>query len=142
VLVPHARRVRQVVLVHMPLGHRPPDTGPARSGPRERDVLAAAVAVVATSAWTRRRLGELYALPADRVHVAEPGAEADLAPGSAAGGALLCVAAVTPDKGTTCCSAGWRRRWTCPGAARRGQPAPVTRRSPACAPPRAGGRAG
>jgi glycosyltransferase involved in cell wall biosynthesis len=34
------------------------------------------------------------------VHVAEPGVdEADLAPGSAAGGALLCVAAVTPDKG-------------------------------------------
>jgi glycosyltransferase involved in cell wall biosynthesis len=100
VLVPHARRVRQVVLVHMPLGHRPPDAEAGAVRARERDVLAAAVAVVATSAWTRRRLGELYALPADRVHVAEPGVdEADLAPGSAAGGALLCVAAVTPDKG-------------------------------------------
>jgi glycosyltransferase involved in cell wall biosynthesis len=100
VLVPHACRVRQVVLVHMPLGHRPPDAEAGAVRARERDVLAAAVAVVATSAWTRRRLGELYALPADRVHVAEPGVdEADLAPGSAAGGALLCVAAVTPDKG-------------------------------------------
>jgi glycosyltransferase involved in cell wall biosynthesis len=100
VLVPHASRLRQVVLVHMPLGHRPPDAAASAVRRRERDVLAAAVAVVATSAWTRRRLGELYALPADRVHVAEPGVdEADLALGSAAGGALLCVAAVTPDKG-------------------------------------------
>ena len=29
-----------------------------------------------TSAWTRRRLGELYALPAGRMHVAEPGVDA------------------------------------------------------------------
>jgi glycosyltransferase involved in cell wall biosynthesis len=100
VLVPEARRLRQVVLVHMPLGHRPPngDAGAVRA--REREVLAAATAVVTTSAWSRRRLGELYALPADRMHVAEPGVDtAGLAPGSPAGGALLCVAAVTPDKG-------------------------------------------
>jgi glycosyltransferase involved in cell wall biosynthesis len=96
-LVPQARRVRQVVLVHMPLGHRPPD-GEVRA--REGAVLAAAAAVVTTSAWTRRRLGELYALPAERVHVAEPGVDpASLAPGTTAGDALLCVAAVTPDKG-------------------------------------------
>jgi glycosyltransferase involved in cell wall biosynthesis len=89
VLVPEARRVRQVVLMHMPLGHA-----------AERDVLEAAAAVVTTSAWTRSRLGELYALPADRVHVAEPGVEsAPLAPGSAAGDSLLCVAALTPHKG-------------------------------------------
>ncbi len=70
-----------------------------RSG-REGAVLAAAAAVVTTSAWTRRRLEELYALPADRVHVAEPGVDAaGVAPGTAAGDALLCVAAVTPDKG-------------------------------------------
>ena len=50
--------------------------------------------------WTRRRLLELYPLPADRVHVAEPGVDAaELATGTAAGGALLCVAAVTFDKG-------------------------------------------
>jgi glycosyltransferase involved in cell wall biosynthesis len=88
-LVPHARRLRQVVLVHMPLGDA-----------RERSVLEAADAVVTTSAWTRRRLGELYGLPADRVHVAEPGADpAGLAPGTEAGAELLCVAAVTPGKG-------------------------------------------
>jgi glycosyltransferase involved in cell wall biosynthesis len=96
-LVPEAGRLRQVVLVHMPLGHRPKDD---EVRPREREVLAAAAAVVTTSAWARRRLGELYALPADRVHVAEPGVDAaGLAPGTAAGDALLCVAAVTPDKG-------------------------------------------
>jgi glycosyltransferase involved in cell wall biosynthesis len=88
-LVPHARRLRQVVLMHMPLGDA-----------RERAVLEAAHAVVTTSAWTKRRLQELYALPADRVHAAEPGVDAaDLAPGTAAGEALLCVAAVTPGKG-------------------------------------------
>ena len=39
-------------------------------------------------------------MPADRVHVAEPGVDAaDLATGTAAGRELLCVAAVTPDKG-------------------------------------------
>jgi glycosyltransferase involved in cell wall biosynthesis len=88
-LVPHADRLRQVVLVHMPRGDG-----------RERAVLQAAAAVVTTSAWSRRRLGELYALPPDRVHVAEPGVDAaELAPGSPPGDALLCVAAVVPDKG-------------------------------------------
>ncbi len=39
-------------------------------------------------------------MPADRVHVAEPAVDAaDLAPGTGAGGALLCVAAVTSGKG-------------------------------------------
>jgi glycosyltransferase involved in cell wall biosynthesis len=99
-LVPQARRLRQVVLVHMPLGHRPPDDEAGAVRACERDVLAAAAAVVTTSAWTRRRLGELYALPADRVHVTEPGVDAArLAPGTAAGDSLLCVAALTPHKG-------------------------------------------
>jgi hypothetical protein len=97
VLVPQRRRLRLVVLVHMPLGHRPADDGDRA---RERDVLSAAAAIVTTSAWARRRLTELYQLPADRVHVAEPGvAKADPADGTASGGSLLCVAAVTFDKG-------------------------------------------
>ena len=99
-LVPHARRLRQVVLVHMPLGHRPPagDAGAVRA--HEREVLAGATAVITTSEWGRRRLGELYALPAGRVHVAEPGvAAAALASRTAAGGSLVCVAALTPGKG-------------------------------------------
>jgi len=89
VLVPQARRLRLVVLVHMPLADE-----------RERAVLSAAAAVVTTSEWGRRRLLELYGLPADRVHVAEPGVDpADLVTGTASGEALLCVAAVTPIKG-------------------------------------------
>ena len=100
VLVGQASRVRQVVLVHMPLGHRPPCDEAHAIRSRERDVLLSAVAVVTTSAWTRDRLAELYALPLGRVHVAEPGVDAAaIGPGTEAGDALLCVAAVTPDKG-------------------------------------------
>jgi glycosyltransferase involved in cell wall biosynthesis len=97
-LVPHASRLRLVVLVHMPLGDRP-------SGPevvtREHAVLQAAARIVTTSGWTRARLLELYpALRASQIHVAHPGADpAPLAPGSAHGGELLCVAAVTAAKG-------------------------------------------
>src|ERR671914_655089 len=55
-LVPQARRLRQVVLVHMPLGHRPPEDEAGAVRAREREVLGAAAAVVTTSAWARRRL--------------------------------------------------------------------------------------
>ena len=98
VLVPQARRLRLIVLVHMPLGDRPRDDDAAYA--ERRAVLSAAAAVVTTSAWARGRLLELYALPADRVHVAPPAVDvAELASGTATGGALLCVAAVTFDKG-------------------------------------------
>jgi glycosyltransferase involved in cell wall biosynthesis len=100
VLVPQARRLPLVVLVHMPLGRGSVDDRADEVRMREGAVLSAAAAVVTTSAWTRRRLLELYALPAERVHVAEPAVEAaGLATGTLAGGALLCVAAVTFDKG-------------------------------------------
>jgi glycosyltransferase involved in cell wall biosynthesis len=97
VLVPEARRLRLVVLVHMPLGHNATDDGVRE---REGAVLSAATSVVTTSAWARRALLELYPLAAERVHVAEPGADAaDVAPGTATAGALLSVAAVIPGKG-------------------------------------------
>jgi glycosyltransferase involved in cell wall biosynthesis len=100
VLVPQARRLRLVVLVHMPLGHRPAEVGAGYVRTRERAVLSAACAVVTTSAWTRRRLRELYSLPAARVHVARPAVDAaGLATGTAAGRGLLCVAAVIFEKG-------------------------------------------
>jgi glycosyltransferase involved in cell wall biosynthesis len=90
VLVPEAHRLRLVVLVHMPLGERT----------EECVVLSAASAVVTTSRWTRRWLLDRYALRPDEIHVAEPGVDAaDLAPGTAAGGQLLCVAALTQAKG-------------------------------------------
>jgi glycosyltransferase involved in cell wall biosynthesis len=100
VLLPQATRLRLVVLVHMPLGDRPAETEAADIRAREQAVLCGAAAVVTTSAWTRRRLLELYGLEPVRVHVAEPAVDAaGLASGSAAGGALLCVAAVTFGKG-------------------------------------------
>ncbi len=73
VLVPHANRLRLVALVHMPLGHGSADDGILG---REGAVLSAAASVVTTSAWARRRLVELYSLPDERLHVAEPGVDA------------------------------------------------------------------
>jgi glycosyltransferase involved in cell wall biosynthesis len=97
VLSSEARRLRLVVLVHMPLGHGSTNGDVRR---REGAVLSAAASVVTTSAWARRTLLELYSLPDDRVHVAEPGVDpAELAPGTEAAGVLLSVAAVIPGKG-------------------------------------------
>ncbi len=100
VLIPHAERLRLVVLVHMPLGHRPAPDAAAETRTRERTVLAVAAAVVTTSSWSQRRLLELYSLPAGRVSVAPPAVEAaELATGTLTGETLLCVATVTFDKG-------------------------------------------
>ena len=97
VLVPQASRLRLVPLVHMPLGGSSADTD-ART--RERAVLSAAASVVTTSAWSRRMLLDLYSLPSELVHVAEPGVDAaPVAAGTATGGSLLCVAAVIAGKG-------------------------------------------
>jgi glycosyltransferase involved in cell wall biosynthesis len=97
VLVPQANRLRLVALVHMPLGQ---GTADSEARTREGAVLSAAASVVTTSAWSRRTLLELYSLPGDRVHVAEPGVDAaPLSPGTRTGGSLLCVAAVIPGKG-------------------------------------------
>jgi glycosyltransferase involved in cell wall biosynthesis len=84
------------VLVHLPLGV----DGDQRTRVAERAALSCAVAVVATSGWTREWLLETYGLDSGRVHVARPGVDvAELASGTPAGGRLLCVAAVTPVKG-------------------------------------------
>jgi glycosyltransferase involved in cell wall biosynthesis len=94
VLVPESARLRLVVLVHMPLGDV------AVTAASECAVLTRVRAVVATSAWTRDRLLERCRLPPERVHVARPGADrGETAPGSPAGGRLLCVGAVVPHKG-------------------------------------------
>ncbi|WP_351222929.1 glycosyltransferase family 4 protein [Streptomyces sp. NPDC002133] len=108
VVVPEAERLRLAVLVHLPLGDETglaPDVAAALDA-AERRTLRAAAAVVATSNWAAGRLVDHHELAAERVHVAEPGA--DIAPlatgagtGPAAGGPprLLCVASVTPRKG-------------------------------------------
>jgi glycosyltransferase involved in cell wall biosynthesis len=106
VLQAEAGRLRLVVLVHAPLGDDSALPVGLPAGVRadvrrvEAAALSAAVAVLTTSRWTRRWLMDHYGLPADRVHVAVPGADpAPRAPGSRTGGELLCVAAVTPGKG-------------------------------------------
>jgi glycosyltransferase involved in cell wall biosynthesis len=99
-LVPHAHRLVLVVLVHLPLGDGPPGHEVADARNRECAVLDAATAVITTSAWARDLLLDRYPLRPDSVAVAEPGADpAELAPGTADGVELLCVAAVTPHKG-------------------------------------------
>ncbi|MFI9639888.1 glycosyltransferase family 4 protein [Micromonospora sp. NPDC051925] len=88
-LAAQAGRLRQVVLVHMPLGDA-----------AEADALRHADAVVTTSGWTRDLLLARHPLDPARVTAAVPGVDpADPAPGTVAGTALLCVAAVTPVKG-------------------------------------------
>ena len=100
VLVPEARRLRLVILVHMPLGDGLPGADADQARTREGAALSAAVAVVTPSAWTRSQLLDRHTLRPDRVHVAEPGVvAADLAAGTARGDELLCVAAIAPHKG-------------------------------------------
>ncbi|WP_448627955.1 glycosyltransferase family 4 protein [Geodermatophilus sp. URMC 64] len=111
-LVPRSNRLRLVVLVHMIFG------GDAVAARDERAVLAAARAVVTTSAWTRRQLLDRYSLPPARVHVARPGTEAAPAsPRPTDGGRLLCVGALAPHKGQDLlleALAGTARlRWRC-----------------------------
>ncbi len=111
-LVASAGRLRLVVLVHLPLtldrslGPGGGSPGGARRDARtdirttEAAVFAAAAAVITPSAWTRDAVIRLYGLDRRCVHVAEPGvAAAEAAMTSAAGGALLCVGAVTAQKG-------------------------------------------
>ncbi|SOD74915.1 glycosyltransferase involved in cell wall bisynthesis [Jatrophihabitans sp. GAS493] len=99
-LQPHARRLRIVVMMHMPLGLASPagHLPAARRG--EGAALAATHAVVTTSRWTRDRLLELYPLGPRRVFVVPPGVDAaGLAPGSRDGSRLLCVGTVAAHKG-------------------------------------------
>jgi glycosyltransferase involved in cell wall biosynthesis len=98
VLAPERDRLRLVVLLHVPLPALRPGDGTAAR--RERCALAAAAAVVTTSAWTRRHVLRRYGHDPDRVFVAEPGVDLGTpATGSEDGGRLLCVGAVTPEKG-------------------------------------------
>jgi glycosyltransferase involved in cell wall biosynthesis len=108
-----SRRLRLVILMHMPLGEQSP--GLARS---EGQVLSAAAAVITTSLWSRQRLLDRYGLDAARVHAAPPGVDAaPVVRGSVAGTRLLCVAAVTPGKGhdvlVRALASIPERPWTC-----------------------------
>ncbi|MFG2456730.1 glycosyltransferase family 4 protein [Streptomyces sp. NPDC048523] len=102
IVVPEAERLQLAVLVHLPLGD---ETGlepglALELDAKEREVLRAVPAVIATSDWAVRRLVSHHGLAPERVHVATPGADiAPLASGTDGLSRLLCVAAVTPRKG-------------------------------------------
>jgi glycosyltransferase involved in cell wall biosynthesis len=102
IVVPQARRFRLGVVVHMPLADEA-SLSPALADDldaREREVLGASEAVVATSPWSARRLVDHHGLAPDRVHVAAPGTEAaPITPGTDGVSHVLCVAAVTQGKG-------------------------------------------
>ncbi len=102
---------------------------------RERAVLRAAGAVIATSDWAVRRLVSHHGLAPDRVHGAAPGADiAPSRPAPTASPGLLRVAARDPAQGPAPAGGGARRG---PGPAvdlrvrRRPRPRPRVRRAPA-----------
>jgi glycosyltransferase involved in cell wall biosynthesis len=92
-----ARRLRMVLLVHMPAGL---NGAPRPDTANEAAALSAAGAVIATSNWTRHVLRARHGSLAARVRVAQPGVEpAPHAPGTPAGGQLLFVGAIVAHKG-------------------------------------------
>jgi glycosyltransferase involved in cell wall biosynthesis len=100
VVEPATRRLRVVVLVHLPLPDETGlDSGVAHElARREGRTLRAAAAVVVTSPWAARRVAS-YGLTDRRVHVAPPGTDtAPLARGTGTGAGLVCVGAVAPRK--------------------------------------------
>lgn len=100
VVVPATRRLRVLVLVHMPRADEVGLPAPiaADLDSRERAVLDAAAAVVATSPWSARQIAARHGVP--HVDVATPGTHAaPLATGTDGAARLLCVAAVTRGKG-------------------------------------------
>ncbi|GAA3667710.1 glycosyltransferase involved in cell wall biosynthesis [Lentzea atacamensis] len=100
VVVPHARRLKLAVLVHLPLAD---ETGldPATAAlldEKERQVLRAASAVIATSPTAAHNLRARHGL--GTVHVVVPGTDpAPVARGADGVSQLLCVASITPRKG-------------------------------------------
>ncbi|MEV6174472.1 glycosyltransferase family 4 protein [Streptomyces sp. NPDC051954] len=120
IIVPEAERLRLAVLVHLPLGDER-GLAPAVAAEldaKERTVLRAVPAVIATSDWAVRRLVSHHGLAPERVHVAAPGADiAPLASGTDGVSRLLCVAAVTPRKGqhrlVEALAAVTDLRWSC-----------------------------
>ncbi|MGW4487658.1 glycosyltransferase family 4 protein [Amycolatopsis sp. NPDC004368] len=102
VVVPHARRLRLGVLVHLPLAD---ETGldpghAAELNACERETLRVVRQVVATSPTAARTLVRRHGLRPATVSVVEPGVDpAPPASGTDGVSRLVCVAAVTPRKG-------------------------------------------
>jgi glycosyltransferase involved in cell wall biosynthesis len=92
-----ARRLRIVVLLHMPLA----EASSVESVKRvEAAVLNAAAAVITTSSWARQWVIKHLGVDAARVRTAVPGVDtAPTARATAAGVNLLCTGPITPAKG-------------------------------------------
>ena len=98
-VLPHTRRIRMVVLLHMPLATAVDTHHDASAERSERSVLRAAAGVVVTSEWTRREVLTRYAIPGCRVHVARPGVDRVAAPARPVPGHLICVGVLGHHKG-------------------------------------------
>jgi glycosyltransferase involved in cell wall biosynthesis len=98
-LLPHAGRLRMTVLLHMPLATAIDTHHDASAERSERAVLRAAAGVVVTSEWTRGQVLARYAIPACRVHVAQPGVDRVTAPARPVRGHLICVGVLSHHKG-------------------------------------------
>lgn len=95
-----ARRLKIVVLVHLPLGDEVRREPAAELAALERETLHAASAVVTTSPWAAGRVVTQHGLAADRVHIAAPGTDpAPVSAGTDGATSLLCVGSITPTKG-------------------------------------------
>jgi len=145
ILAPHKKRLRLIVLVHLPLsdetGLSPEDAADLRA--RERATLHMAATVVATSKAAAQRLTRMHDLATPdiserspgkvkRVAVVEPGVSpAAPAMPDKSGNRLLCVAAVSPRKGQDLLVAALEDHladlaWTCVFAGRVLVPVPHT----------------
>jgi glycosyltransferase involved in cell wall biosynthesis len=143
-LAPHARRLRLMILVHLPLsdetGLSPEAAATLRE--RERRTLHMASAVVATSRAAAQRISDMHDLTG--VLVAEPGVEpAPPAPPGPAGHRLLCVASVTPRKGQDLLVTALQEhladlRWRCTFVGALAHPVPYTSENIHFAGPRSG----
>ena len=106
VLVPQARRLRLIVLLHLPRGHDEaggPDGAPERRDRTRRDEQAAlrsVAAVIVPSRWAREWLVDAYDLDPHRITVVSPGVDgAPVTAAGSTGGRLICVGPLTPTKG-------------------------------------------
>ncbi|KRF36088.1 glycosyltransferase family 4 protein [Nocardioides sp. Soil805] len=97
VVVPASRRLRLVLVLHLPVGVED-DSDEVRRA--EREVVCCAAAVVVPSRWCHDWVRTTYGPDLENVHVVSPGVDpAGLATGTADGTALLNVGTLAPVKG-------------------------------------------